>query len=463
MASFVESLSRFTRSPAFKFFLIGAFVLLLGIPLGLVWLLVSEREDRAAGVRRDVARVWGAEQTISGPFLVVPYAVRTVTTADGKQTEHIAERYAVFLPETFTATGGATSEVRKRGIYEATVYSARLRLEGRFASPDMRLADAAATTVRWNDAFVALGLSDVSGLKESATLIVDGNRRIPFEPSIGLPNHSMPGMNARLFPTSATAGQAPPPFTFAMDLAFNGSSGLNFAPVGRETRVELKSDWRHPSFAGSFLPESRDIGAEGFSAVWRVPHLARSVPQAWSFDAGSSYSANNQLNLFYPHQFGVNFYIPVDYYDLVNRAAKYGLMFLAIAFFGVFVLELMSDKRVHAVQYVFVGLAMILFYILLLSFSEHIGFTAAYFIASTATGGMLSLYVSRALMSRAKGFIMLSVFLILYGLLYLILRLQDYAMLAGAVASFVMLTITMFATLRVNWSGGEAGRLSEPQ
>ncbi len=463
MASFVESLSRFTRSPAFKFFLIGAFILLLGIPLGLVWLLVSEREDRAAGVRREVAQLWGAEQRISGPFLVVPYTVRKVTTKDGKQTEHITERHAIFLPETFTATGSTESEVRRRGIYEATVYSARLRLEGRFAAPDMRLADPAATTVRWNDAFVALGLSDVSGLKETATLVLDGTRRIPFEPSIGLSDHNMSGMNARLFPTSATADQPPPPFTFAVDLVFNGSSGLNFAPVGRETRVALKSDWRHPSFAGAFLPESRDIGAEGFSAVWRVPHLARSVPQAWSIGTSSSYHASNQLDRFSAHQFGVVFYIPVDYYDLVNRAAKYGLMFIAIAFFGVFVLELTSGRLVHVVQYVFVGLAMILFYFLLLSFSEHVGFTAAYFIASAATGGMLSLYVSKALMSKAKGLIMLSVFLILYGLLYLILRLQDYALLAGAVAGFVMLTITMFATLKVNWSGNGTARLSEPQ
>ena len=153
---------------------------------------------------------------------------------------------------------------------------------------------------------------------------------------------------------------------------------------------------------------------------------------------------------------GCNFYVPIDYYDLVNRAAKYGLMFLAVAFFGVFVLELTSGKRVHAVQYVFVGVAMILFYVLLLSFAEHIGFATAYLAASIATGGMLSLYVGMALRSAARGFIMLSVFLILFGLLYLILRLQDYAMLAGAVAGFVMLTVTMFATLRVNWSGETA-------
>ncbi len=161
-------------------------------------------------------------------------------------------------------------------------------------------------------------------------------------------------------------------------------------------------------------------------------------------------------NALWPTLSGVSFFVPIDTYELVNRAAKYGLMFLAVAFFAVLVMELTSGRRVHAVQYVFVGLAMILFYILLLSLAEHIGFTAAYLAASGATGGMLSLYVGKSLHSAARGFIILIVFLILYGLLYLILRLEDYALLAGAVAGFVMLTVTMFATLRVNWSG-EAG------
>jgi inner membrane protein len=149
----------------------------------------------------------------------------------------------------------------------------------------------------------------------------------------------------------------------------------------------------------------------------------------------------------------VSFFVPVDYYALVNRAAKYSLMFLSVAFLAVLVLELTSGHRIHAVQYVFVGLAMILFYVLLLSLSEHIGFTLAYVLASAATGGMLSIYTGKAMQSAARGYIMLFIFLILYGLLYLILRLEDFALLAGAVAGFIMLTVTMFATLRINWSG----------
>jgi inner membrane protein len=181
-----------------------------------------------------------------------------------------------------------------------------------------------------------------------------------------------------------------------------------------------------------------------------VPHLARSVPQAWSL------SEQNLLRMS-PYAFGVRFIVPVDFYQLVARAAKYAMMFLGTAFMAVFVLELRSAHSVHPVQYVFVGLAMAFFYVLLLSFSEQIGFLWAYLIASVATCGLISLYVGRVQQSFAKGLIMLVVLTLLYALLYLILQLEDYALLAGAIIGFLMLAAVMFGTLRVNWSGTEAG------
>jgi inner membrane protein len=453
-ATFLDSVGRFTRSPGFKFFLVLLLVLLLMIPLGLIWFLVTERETRANAVTTEVAQLWGADQHISGPYLIVPYSVKVVITQGDKQVEQLQERRAVFLPETLNVSGDARTEVRHRVIYDVTVYGAKLSLEGRFGAPDISLASGEVASVRWRDAVLAIGISDVSGLTESATLGI-GGRQIPFEPSLGLPYSSMQGIHARIA-APETADQTPGAFDFRFTLALNGSSSLDFAPVGRETRVSLASTWPHPSFSGAFLPETREIRPDGFTATWRVPHLARSVPQVWSLTPQSS------LEWFSSYQFGVQFYVPVDFYDLVNRAAKYGVMFLAAAFIAVFVLELTSGKRVHAVQYVLVGLAMILFYALLLSLAEHLGFPLAYLIASAATAGMLSLYVGYALSSAAKGAIMLCVFLILYGLLYLILRLEDYALLAGAVAGFVMLTVTMFATLRVNWSGDDGRATTTP-
>jgi len=238
-------------------------------------------------------------------------------------------------------------------------------------------------------------------------------------------------------------------FDFKFALTFNGSSELTFAPVAQETTVSLSSDWADPSFTGAFLPTDRSLEPTKFSAHWLVPHLARSIPQAWShFEQG--------LERIDPYQFGVRFIVPVDFYQLVTRAAKYAMMFLATAFMAVFLLELGSARHVHPVQYLFVGFAMILFYILLLSLAEQIGFLWSYLIAAIATSGLISLYVARVQGSAVKGLAMLLVLSLLYGLLYLILRLEDYALLAGAVAGFVMLTIVMFSTLKVDWSGEKA-------
>jgi inner membrane protein len=236
------------------------------------------------------------------------------------------------------------------------------------------------------------------------------------------------------------------PFEFKLDLVFGGSGSLDFAPVARETRLAMTSDWPHPSFSGAFLPAERSIRADGFSATWRVPHLARSVPHAWSL-------ASAGIDRFRPYQFGVQLYMPVDFYSLVSRAAKYGVLFLAFAFMAVFVVELVSGRSVHPVQYLFVGLAMIFFYVLLLSLAEQIGFAPAYLVAAAASGGMLAIYVGKVLASRQWGLTMLGVFALLYGLLYLILSLEDYALLAGAILGFIALTTVMFATLRVDWSG----------
>ena len=187
----------------------------------------------------------------------------------------------------------------------------------------------------------------------------------------------------------------------------------------------------------------------GFTAAWKVPHLARSVPDAWSLtDAG--------LERLQPYSFGVAMVDPVDFYSLVNRAAKYGIMFVALAFMAVFCLELISGRHVHPVQYLFTGISLVFFYVLLLSLAEHLGFTQAYLAASIATGAMLAVYVGAAMTSVVSGLVMLMVFATTYVILYLILQLEDYALLAGAVLGFLALAIVMFVTLRVDWSGGPA-------
>lgn len=458
---------RFTHSPAFKFVLIGIIVFLLTIPQLMVWALVEERAGRAESARIEVAGSWGRDQQLRGPYLIVPYTERVADTVDGKPVVREIAREAAFLPAQLDISGKVRSKRLHRSIYDITVYNAELAVSGRFDPPDLALIAPNVATVRWKDAVLAFGLANLSGIKQSATLIVDGNRRLPLEPSLGIPSNELTGIHARLYPTNGKV-DSQPGFAFATTLGFAGSGSLRFAPAGRETRVRLESDWPHPSFRGAFLPDNRDVSASGFAADWQVPHLARSVPQSWvttSYGAGSHGVSGQPLDQFASSLFGVDFFIPLDYYDLVSRGLKYGLAFLATAFGAVFVIELLSGRQVHGVQYLLVGVAMVFFYVLLLSLAEHIGFTAAYVLSSAATGGMLALYVGKVLDSARQAFVMLGVFLIVYGFLYMILRLEDYALLAGALVGFTLLTALMFLTLRVDWSGsggsGSGGAAAE--
>jgi inner membrane protein len=450
---------RFARSPAFKFFVVAFLILLLLVPLALVFGLVNEREMRARQVQGDVARVWGASQQVAGPFLVVPYTVRFETVQGDKRIEQVQERRAVFLPEKLDIKAEPASKILHRSIYDVVVYTSKIALEGSFLAPDMADVATDAQNIRWGDAVFALGISDVSGLKEAATLTLNGQRELPFAPSIGIPTAQQNGIHVKLAGAGAQviAGTDAPlkPFSFRLELVLGGSTTLDFAPVARETSLAMTSDWPHPSFSGAFLPIDRSVKANGFSATWRVPHLARSVPTAWSLSAAG-------LERFRPYQFGVQLIQPVDFYGLVTRAAKYGVLFLALGFMAVFVLEILSGRRVHAVQYLFVGLAMIFFFVLLLSLAEQVGFGLAYLIAAAANGAMLSIYIGKVLADRIQGLIMLAVLLLLYGLLYLILNLEDYALLAGAILGFVALTAIMFATLRVDWSGARGAQAAAP-
>ena len=411
---FMEAAGRVLRSPAFKFFLILLLIIVLIIPLLLVYELISEREGRAQGVRREVGQLWGPPQQMLGPFLVVPYTVRVEAVQGDKRVEQIQERRAVFTPKALEVAGRADAKTLRRSIFEVPVYTARLKLSGRFGIPSIGDVAADVVAVRWRDATFVLGLSGVSGLKESATLKIAGANEISFAPSVGFPSTHLSGIHAKL----AVAGSTPPadteqppqPFAFTVDLAFNGSVSLTIAPVARETRVSLSSNWPHPSFSGAFLPDDRQVTTAGFTAAWKVPHLARSVPDAWSLiDAG--------LERLQPYSFGVALIDPVDFYSLVNRAAKYGIMFVALAFMAVFCLELISRRHVHPVQYLFTGISLVFFYVLLLSLAEHLGFTQAYLAASIATGAMLAVYVGAAMASVVSGVVMLMVFATTYVIL----------------------------------------------
>jgi len=443
-----DAVSRALRSPAFKLALISTLILLLLIPLALVFALIGERQGRAREVAQDIGRSWGPEQRMLGPLLVVPYVVRIERREGDNIVEQLVERRAMLTPETLDVAGRLESKSLHRSIFEVPVYLARLRWSGRFAAPRLSEIASDIASIRWQDSVFVMGLSGVAGLKDAAELRISGRAPVSFAPSIGLPQTTLAGIHAKPWADGAPGGEgAVPAFDFAFDLTLSGSQQWEAAPVARQTRIAIESDWPHPSFLGAFLPDSRSISERGFVATWRVPHLARSVPSAWTLGEGGP-------DRLAPFAFGVRLAWPVDFHTLVTRAAKYGILFLGLTFMAVFCLELLSARPVHAVQYLFTGLALVFFYVLLLSLAEHIGFAGAYLAASLATGLMLAAYLGAALRSIPQGLMMLGVLSAAFGLLYLTLQMEDYALLAGALLGFTALTAVMFATLRVDWSGG---------
>lgn len=443
MTSQIPSALGALRTPGVKFFVIGLVGFLLLIPTSMVWLLVAERQDRARDASQEIARSWGGQQSVAGPFIAVPYeTVRTVQTESGLETQTVRST-AIFLPETVDWTIEAAPESRKRGIFEIAVYDARVRAAGGFAAPDPEsLGLGEDAVVYWQEAVLSLPISDPRAIRAGATIEINGRAR-EVEPGSGLKGrNAQTGVHiARPF------GAQPSALTFNLDVGLKGSDTLSVAPGARETKVKMASSWAHPSFSGAYLPDRRDVSDAGFEAEWTISHLALSAPLAFSADDAVAFGLSSD------QRFGVRFYQPVDHYALVNRSLKYAVLFIGSVFVAVFVLEARSGRSVHIAQYALMGLALVLFYVLLLAFAEHAGFLPAYAIATAATTGLIAVYCARLLASAVMGAVIAGLLGAIFGLLYLFLKLEDYALLAGAIFSFAILAMVMFSTLTLDWSG----------
>ena len=454
--------SAFFRSPAAKLFGLMFIGAMLMVPLAMVWALVSERDFRSQSVVREIGRQWGPWQNLTGPFAVVPYTVeivgtKTVEVVAGSDTNPVVvnreepdirqeTRYAVFSPETLVVDGSVETSVRKRSIYSATVYSSDLALSGRFFPSVDIASEQKITSIDWSKMQIVLGVSGLPGIEHS-DLVLDGNK-VRLEPGSGflttLNEGAIHAPDLRMGADKAVAG-----FDFHLNMRLRGSSGFTVAPAGRSTDVTLRSPWPHPGFHGRFLPKQRDISNDGFSANWQIPHFARPLPVQWTLP-------ENHVNGLRSFSFGVKFVTPVDFYSLIDRALKYGVMFIGVVFVIVFALEIATGRRIHGVQYLLVGLMMVMFFLLLLAFAEHTGFAVAYLIASTATGLVLTTYVGLVFAGLSRALMAASSFICLYGVLYLILQMEDFALVAGAVLGFFILTGILFGTRKLDWSGLKA-------
>lgn len=439
---------RFARrnATALKLLFVAFLVLLLLAPLHLVESTLHERRGRHDGAVATVTQAWGKGQRLLGPVLVVPYSYKTetdewVTAGDGRRFRdkvtrtHTAE--AFFLPEQLEAVGALEPSVRKLGIYTTHVYAATLRLQGRFAAPTLAFTAVAAPEPHWDRARVSFAISDLRGTREALTLKW-GGADLALQPGARLEGFGT-GLHAPV-KLAADGGAV----DFSLELTLNGSGGISFVPLGRQTSVQLSSSWPAPGFFGSFLPVTREIAASGFKAIWKVSYYGRDFPQQWSSGAGSAPAAQ----VVESSAFGVNLVETVTAYRTIERAIKYGILFLGLAFATFFLFETVSAVRLNALNYLLVGGALCLFYLGLLSLSEFIGFTLAYVAAAGASLLTVGLYSWSVLHSAARAWLVSGMLGGVYGYLYFVLRMEDFALLAGTAALFALLAAVMYATRR---------------
>ncbi|MBF9238317.1 cell envelope integrity protein CreD [Hymenobacter sp. BT683] len=459
-------------SVTLKLFSIGVLLLLLLIPSSMVQDLVTERAANRDAATAEISSQWGGAQLVLGPVLVLPYTART-TSEQGVVSE--VTRYLSLLPDTLATTGTLAPERRHRGIYEAVVYRAGLHVQGAFQAPPLAELGVPAGAVRWAEAFVAVGISDMKGIRKGISLRWDGQPH-GFEPGVPsaevLPYGTAPTITTQVSAVnneqrrylkmqqdesgrgqSANGLSAAIPLadeaaltrrhTFSFDLDLNGSTGLLMAPLGRQTTLHLSAPWADPSFIGAFLPIRRTVEAKQFTADWQVLHLNRNFAQHWRSD-GDRPEVDEST-------FGVRLLVPVNEYQKTMRAAKYALLPLTLTFLIFFFVEVLNRRRFHPFQYIMVGLALVIFYVLLLALSEQIPFDAAYVLSAVVIVGLVTAYAAASFHHRRLTLVTAGVLTLVYNFLFVVLQLQDYALLVGSLGLVVVLGAVMFLSRNVDW------------
>lgn len=419
---------------------VAVLALLMLVPIDMVRGVINERYASYESVVQQAGAEWGGEQTVIGPILLIPVTDRWSTletvqseTGDARQIrrEETRDDVVAVLPETLRIEASLDAERRQRGIYEAMVYTSPVTLKGRFTSPDVAAPPGRTRDVHWADASLAVGVSAPVGIHSVEAPTISGGARAA-EPGSLLA--SMPqGMHWRLSDAKALANDG----EFSIEMALHGSAQILFAPLGATTRARIASKWPHPGFIG-VMPTQRTVDADGFSASWSVSSLSRSYPQ--TFMQSSAPQSLNDVGL------GVRLVQPVFLYSLNDRAVKYAVLFITLTFVTLLVFELVTDARVHYVQYALIGAALTMFYLLLLALSEHAGFGAAYAVAASTVVLMITSYVAAALGRWQRAVLVGAMQTVTYAVLYVILQLEDYALITGTVALLVALAALMYFT-----------------
>lgn len=421
-----------------KIFAIVVIGLLLMIPAMMVMGLINERKNTQMAAIDEVSSKWGYQQTLNGPYISIPYNKYLKETDKKTNIDKLIKvtEYLHILPSELKIDGNLKPEKRNRSIYEVVVYNTGINFSGKFPKFDPKEFDIPISDIDFSKAVLEMGITDLRGIEKQIELNINGNK-LPFNPGVISNDILSSGINSGI--NYKTDNNSEMNFSFNLDL--RGSQVLNFTPVGKTTDVIMKSTWNNPSFSGAFLPDKRSIADSGFSANWNILHLNRNYPQSWT---GSKYSTNESV-------FGIDLLLPVDNYQKATRAVKYAILFIGFTFLVFFFIEVLNKVFIHPVQYILVGTALVIFFALLLSISEYISFDFAYIISAIATLLLIALYIKAILKNNSLTILISSILFIQYSFIFIIIQLQDYALLIGSIGIFLILALVMYFSRKIDW------------
>ena len=417
-----------------KVFIIGAIAIALLIPKFMILGLIQERQKTAEVTTHEVMQKWSLAQTVRGPVLSIPYIERTFNKEGKEIAEDIRECY--LLPKTLNIKGEIFPQERKRSIYETVVYESGINVSGQFDISDFTSLKISPDNVLWEKAKILVAISDLRGINDRITFNWNDST-FAFTPGMENP---LVGSNGISLPVPGLSmDDFPGNFHFKLNL--KGSESLNFAPLGETTEVTLQSAWNDPGFEGNFLPAEHNINKDGFTAHWKVLNFNRNFPQEWKNDQYRVTDAD----------FGVKLVTVADHYQKSSRSAKYAILVILFVFLSFFLNEIITKQKVHPFQYILVGFSILIFYLLLLSISEQLGFNLAYFISAVAVIIMVLFYSRTFLKKWSNSIIQTLILTFSFGFIFVLMQLETYALLVGSIGLFVVLALTMFFTRKINW------------
>jgi inner membrane protein len=431
-----------TRSLGVKLIVVCVLALVMGIPAQFVDSLVSERTARAKEVTDEIAGYAGGKQTFLGPTLAIPYQI----PAQNKNDQPQSGIYLVF-PAEADATATLAAEERHRSLFKVPVYKANLKMDAAFDLTGVPASAPENAVLDWSRAEIVVGATDARGAATVATLS-SGTATTELAPAASSSTMAFGSDDSKrvylsLFGTNVSLLAKPGTrFHVSAQMSFTGSQRIALLAYGKSTHFTLQGNWPAPGFDGGFLPVTRNLASSSFSAEWSVPFIARGVPAE---------APAHLINKLEATSLGVSLIEVADPYQSVSRSLKYALLFMGLVFLSYFVFEVTTGRRVHPAQYILVGVAQIIFYLLLLSLAERIGFDWGFLIAGLATVLLLAANAAWIFVSRLQGLRAFGVFALLYALIYLLLRLEDNALLVGALASFLIVAAVMYFTRRIDW------------